>query len=42
VGASVPVRVEVPSVHETRMFRVGEPVRVEMSSDTVVLVPDDR
>ena len=42
VGASVPVRVEVPSVHETRMFRVGESVRVEMSSDTVVLVPDDR
>jgi ABC-type Fe3+/spermidine/putrescine transport system ATPase subunit len=42
VGTSAPVRVEVPAVHETRMFRVGESVRVEMSSETVVLVPDDR
>jgi iron(III) transport system ATP-binding protein len=41
VGASAPLRVEVPSVHETRMFRMGEPVRVEMSSETVVLVPAD-
>jgi hypothetical protein len=42
VGASVPVRVEVPAVHETRLFRLGERVRVEISTDTVVLVPDDR
>jgi ABC-type Fe3+/spermidine/putrescine transport system ATPase subunit len=42
VGASVPVRVEVPAVHETRLFRLGERVRLEISSDTVVLVPDDR
>jgi ABC-type Fe3+/spermidine/putrescine transport system ATPase subunit len=40
VGASVPVRMEVPSTGELRMFRLGERVRVEVSSDTVVLIPD--
>jgi putative spermidine/putrescine transport system ATP-binding protein len=42
IGADAPVRVEVPVVSETRVFRLGEPVRVEFSSETVVLVPDDR
>jgi ABC-type Fe3+/spermidine/putrescine transport system ATPase subunit len=40
IGGTVPVRVELPAQHETRLFRVGERVRVELSSDTVVLVPD--
>ena len=40
IGGGVPVRVELPAQHETRLFRVGERVRVELSSDTVVLVPD--
>ena len=39
IGASVPVRVEVPSAGETRIYRLGERVRVELSSETVVLVP---
>lgn len=41
IGARAPVRVELPSQHEGRLFRVGEHVRVELSSETVVLVPDD-
>ena len=40
IGASAPARVEVPSTGETRMFRLGERVRVEVSSDTVALIPD--
>jgi ABC-type Fe3+/spermidine/putrescine transport system ATPase subunit len=40
VGGTVPVRVELPAQHESRLFRVGERVRVELSSETVVLVPD--
>ena len=39
IGASVPVRVELPSAGEARIFRLGERVRVELSSETVVLVP---
>jgi predicted acyl esterase len=34
------VRVEVPPQHEGRTFRLGERVRVELSSETVVLVPE--
>ena len=40
VGASAPVRVEVPSTGDLRVFRLGEPVRVEVSSETVALVKD--
>ena len=40
IGATSPVRVELPSQHEGRIFRVGERVRVELSSETVVLVPE--
>jgi putative spermidine/putrescine transport system ATP-binding protein len=40
IGGKLPVRVELPAQHESRLFRVGERVRVELSSDTVVLVPD--
>jgi ABC-type Fe3+/spermidine/putrescine transport system ATPase subunit len=40
IGGAMPVRVELPSQHESRVFRVGERVRVELSSETVVLVPD--
>jgi predicted acyl esterase len=39
IGGTLPVRVELPAQHESRLFRVGERVRVELSSDTVVLVP---
>ena len=39
IGASVPVRVELPAAGEARIFRLGERVRVELSSETVVLVP---
>jgi ABC-type Fe3+/spermidine/putrescine transport system ATPase subunit len=42
IGAAAPVRVEVPSIGEARIFRLGDRVRVEMSSETVALVPDDR
>lgn len=41
VGGRQPVRVELPAQHESRLFRVGDRVRVELSSETVVLVPDD-
>jgi ABC-type Fe3+/spermidine/putrescine transport system ATPase subunit len=40
IGAAAPVRVELPSQHESRIFRLGERVRVELSSETVVLVPE--
>ena len=40
IGGARPVRVELPSQHESRVFRVGERVRIELSSETVVLVPD--
>jgi ABC-type Fe3+/spermidine/putrescine transport system ATPase subunit len=41
IGTGMPVRVEVPSTGDVRIFRLGDRVRVEVSSDTVVLVPDD-
>jgi ABC-type Fe3+/spermidine/putrescine transport system ATPase subunit len=40
IGTAMPVRVELPSQHESRVFRLGERVRVELSSETVVLVPE--
>src|SRR5207237_1103798 len=40
VGGTLPVRVEVSSTGETRIYRLGDRVRVEVSSETVVLVPD--
>ncbi len=40
IGGREPVRVEVPSTGETRIYRLGDRVRVEVSSDTVVLVPE--
>jgi ABC-type Fe3+/spermidine/putrescine transport system ATPase subunit len=41
IGAGELVRVELAAGAE-RMFRIGDRVRVEMSSETVVIVPDDR
>ena len=41
IDVGVPVRVEVPAPLQTRIFRVSEPVRVECSSETVALVPDE-
>ncbi|MBI4268729.1 MAG: ABC transporter ATP-binding protein [Candidatus Rokubacteria bacterium] len=40
IGADLPVRVEVPSTGDTRIFRLDDRVRIEVSSDTVVLVPE--
>jgi ABC-type Fe3+/spermidine/putrescine transport system ATPase subunit len=41
IGARAPVQVELPAAGETRIFRLGDQVRVELSTDTVVLIPDD-
>jgi len=41
IDVGIPVRVEVPAPSQTRIFRLGDPVRIECSSETVVLVPDE-
>ncbi|HEY3065685.1 MAG TPA: ABC transporter ATP-binding protein [Methylomirabilota bacterium] len=41
IGLQAPVRVELPAAGETRIFRLGDRVRVEVSSETVVLVADE-
>jgi ABC-type Fe3+/spermidine/putrescine transport system ATPase subunit len=41
INVGVPLRVEVTAPSTTRIFRLGDPVRVECSSETVVLVPED-
>jgi len=41
IGAQAPVQVELPAIGETRVFRLGDQVRVELSIDTVVLIPPD-
>ncbi len=38
IGTATPVRVELPAA-ATSVYRLGEPVRVEVSTDTVVLLP---
>jgi ABC-type Fe3+/spermidine/putrescine transport system ATPase subunit len=40
IGAQAPVQVELPAAGETRIFRLGDRVRVEISTETVVLIPD--
>ncbi len=40
IGGQLPVRVELPAAAETRIFRLGDRVRVELSSETVVIVPE--
>jgi ABC-type Fe3+/spermidine/putrescine transport system ATPase subunit len=40
IGGSTPIRVELAAI-ETTIFRLGDRVRVEVSSDTVVLLPAD-
>jgi ABC-type Fe3+/spermidine/putrescine transport system ATPase subunit len=40
IGAGQLVRVELASSFGDRIFRVGDRVRIETSSDTVVIVPD--
>jgi iron(III) transport system ATP-binding protein len=40
IGTKIPIRVELPAASEERVFRLGDRVRVEISSETVVLVPD--
>jgi len=39
INVGVPLRVEVTAPSQTRIFRLGDPVRVECSSETVALVP---
>jgi len=39
IGAQAPVQVELPAAGETRIFRLGDQVRVEISSETVVFIP---
>jgi len=41
INVGVPLRVEVTAPSQTRVFRLGDLVRVECSSETVVLVPND-
>jgi ABC-type Fe3+/spermidine/putrescine transport system ATPase subunit len=41
INVGVPVRVEVSAPSQTRIFRLGEAVRIECSSETVVLVPTE-
>jgi ABC-type Fe3+/spermidine/putrescine transport system ATPase subunit len=41
INVGVPLRVEVTAPSQTRIFRLGDAVRVECSSETVVLVPTD-
>ncbi len=40
IGAEAPVQVELPAAGETRIFRLGDQVRVEISTETVILIPD--
>ncbi len=40
IGAGQLVRVELASSYGDRIFRVGDSVRIETSSDTVVIVPE--
>jgi ABC-type Fe3+/spermidine/putrescine transport system ATPase subunit len=42
IGLTAPVRVEMAAAGEPRIFRLGDPVRVEVSSETVVLIPDEK
>jgi ABC-type Fe3+/spermidine/putrescine transport system ATPase subunit len=39
IGADSPVQVELPAAGETRIFRLGDQVRVEISTETVILIP---
>jgi hypothetical protein len=41
INVGAPLRVEVTAPSQARIFRLGEPVRVECSSDTVVLIKDE-
>jgi ABC-type Fe3+/spermidine/putrescine transport system ATPase subunit len=41
INVGEPLCVEVSAPSQARIFRLGEAVRVECSSETVVLVPDD-
>jgi ABC-type Fe3+/spermidine/putrescine transport system ATPase subunit len=41
IAVGVPLRVEMTAPLQARIFRLGEAVRVECSSETVVLVPRD-
>ena len=40
IGTGAAVQVELPAAGETRIFRLGDQVRVEISTETVILIPD--
>jgi ABC-type Fe3+/spermidine/putrescine transport system ATPase subunit len=41
IGAEAKLRVELPAIGERHVFRLGDAVRVEISSETAVLLPPD-
>jgi ABC-type Fe3+/spermidine/putrescine transport system ATPase subunit len=41
IGADTKLRVELPAIGESHIFRLGDAVRVEISSETAVLLPAD-
>jgi ABC-type Fe3+/spermidine/putrescine transport system ATPase subunit len=41
INVGMPLRVEVPAPGQARVFRLGEAVRVECSSETVALIRDE-
>ena len=41
INVGIPLRVEVTAPSQTRIFRLGDAVRVECSSETVALVPTE-
>lgn len=41
IGGGAQLRVELPAIGESHVFRLGDPVRVEISSETAVLLPPD-
>jgi ABC-type Fe3+/spermidine/putrescine transport system ATPase subunit len=41
IGGGAKLRVELPAIGESHIFRLGDPVRVEVSSETAVLLPDE-
>jgi ABC-type Fe3+/spermidine/putrescine transport system ATPase subunit len=42
IGGGAKLRVELPAIGERHVFRLGDLVRVELSSETAVLLPFDR
>lgn len=41
IGGGAKLGVELPAIGESHIFRLGDPVRVEISSETAILLPPD-